>query len=64
MDQRLCVIVGAAPSLGVAIARRFGREQFRVALISRRSAVAKLSGDDARGRDRRGGLHRTSRQLC
>ncbi|MEZ4767297.1 MAG: SDR family NAD(P)-dependent oxidoreductase [Caldilineales bacterium] len=39
MDQRLCVIVGAAPSLGVAIARRFGREQFRVALISRRSAL-------------------------
>lgn len=39
MGQRLCVIVGAAPSLGVAIARRFGREQFRVALISRRSAL-------------------------
>lgn len=39
MDQRLCVIVGAAPSLGVAIARRFGSEQFRVALISRRSAL-------------------------
>lgn len=39
MDQRLCVIVGAAPSLGVAIARRFGREQFRIALISRRSAL-------------------------
>lgn len=39
MDQRLCVIVGAAPSLGVAIARRFGGEQFRVALISRRSAL-------------------------
>lgn len=39
MDQRLCVIVGAAPSLGVAIARRFGSEQFRVALVSRRSAL-------------------------
>ncbi len=39
MDQRLCVIVGAAPSLGVAIARRFGREQFRVALISSTEAT-------------------------
>ena len=39
MDQRLCVIVGAAPNLGVAIARRFGSERFRVALISRRSAL-------------------------
>lgn len=39
MDQPLCVIVGAAPSLGVAIARRFGRERFRVALVSRRSAL-------------------------
>lgn len=39
MDQPLCVIVGAAPSLGVAIARRFGQENFRVALISRRQAL-------------------------
>jgi NAD(P)-dependent dehydrogenase (short-subunit alcohol dehydrogenase family) len=29
------VIVGAGPGLGLAIARRFGREGFRVALVSR-----------------------------
>jgi NAD(P)-dependent dehydrogenase (short-subunit alcohol dehydrogenase family) len=31
----LIAIVGAGPGLGLAIARRFGREGFKVALISR-----------------------------
>src|SRR5512134_2692464 len=56
MDQRVCVIVGAAPSLGVSIARRFGREGFRVAMVSRRSALLpgyletmRAEGIDAQG---------------
>jgi NADP-dependent 3-hydroxy acid dehydrogenase YdfG len=32
------VIVGAGPNLGLAVARRFGREGFRVGLISRRES--------------------------
>jgi short-subunit dehydrogenase len=35
MDQPVCVIVGAGPGVGVAVARRFGREGFRVALLAR-----------------------------
>jgi NADP-dependent 3-hydroxy acid dehydrogenase YdfG len=37
------VVVGAGPGLGVAVARRFGREDFRVGLIGRRpEAVSQL----------------------
>ncbi len=44
------VIVGAGPNLGLAIARRFGREGFSVGLISRTQArlddlAAQLEGD-------------------
>jgi NAD(P)-dependent dehydrogenase (short-subunit alcohol dehydrogenase family) len=44
------VIVGAGPGLGLAIARRFGREGFRVALVSRTQSrldvlTARLAGD-------------------
>ena len=39
-------IVGAGPGLGLAIARRFGREGFRVALVSR--AESKLDALAAR----------------
>src|SRR5829696_4545316 len=44
------VIVGAGPNLGLAIARRFGREGFRVGLISRTQSklddlAAQLEGD-------------------
>lgn len=35
---RTAVIVGAGPGLGMSMARRFGREGFRVALISRSDA--------------------------
>lgn len=36
MSQGICAIVGAGPSLGMAIARRFGREGFSVALLARK----------------------------
>jgi NAD(P)-dependent dehydrogenase (short-subunit alcohol dehydrogenase family) len=35
MSDKTIAVVGAGPGLGFAIARRFGREGFRVALISR-----------------------------
>ncbi len=35
MGNRVIVIVGAGPGLGAAIAHRFGREEYAVALISR-----------------------------
>jgi NADP-dependent 3-hydroxy acid dehydrogenase YdfG len=39
------VIVGAGPNLGLAVARRFGREGFAVGLISRRdSSLVELAG--------------------
>jgi NADP-dependent 3-hydroxy acid dehydrogenase YdfG len=39
------VIVGAGPNLGLAVARRFGREDFAVGLIARReSTLVELSG--------------------
>jgi short-subunit dehydrogenase len=39
------VIVGAGPNLGLAVARRFGREGFAVGLISRReSRLVELAG--------------------
>ncbi|MFI5539555.1 SDR family NAD(P)-dependent oxidoreductase [Nocardia sp. NPDC051900] len=37
-DQGTAVIVGVGPGLGMSMARRFGREGFRVALISRSDA--------------------------
>lgn len=35
MSQEVCTIVGVGPGLGVALARRFGRAGFKIALISR-----------------------------
>lgn len=56
MTEGLCVVVGSGPTLGLAIAKRFGKEGFRVAMFSRRSAwlddyVAELQaeGIDAYG---------------
>jgi short-subunit dehydrogenase len=34
--QPVCTIVGVGPGLGVSLARRFGREGFRVALLARK----------------------------
>lgn len=35
----VCAIVGVGPGIGLAVARRFGREGFRLALIARRTGV-------------------------
>jgi short-subunit dehydrogenase len=36
MSQKVGVVIGAGPGLGVAVARRFGREGFQIALVARR----------------------------
>ncbi len=54
MNQELCVIVGVGPGLGMALAERFGRENFTLALIARKTDALqdyvtqlKLQGIDA-----------------
>jgi len=37
MSNEVCVIVGAGPGIGLAVARRFGKEGFRLALIARKA---------------------------
>jgi NAD(P)-dependent dehydrogenase (short-subunit alcohol dehydrogenase family) len=44
----ICVVVGAGPSLGLAIAKRFAREGFRVALLSRRAGRLQEYVDEIR----------------
>lgn len=39
MSKPTCAIVGVGPGLGLALARRFGRGGFRVALLARRRAA-------------------------
>lgn len=36
MSQRVCALVGAGPGLGLAIAQKFGREGYQIALLARR----------------------------
>lgn len=55
-DKKLCTLIGAGPGMGLAIARRFGQEGFRVALMARRQGsldelTAELTseGIEARG---------------
>lgn len=35
----VCVVVGVGPGIGMAVARRFGREGYRLALLARRRGV-------------------------
>lgn len=49
--MKTIAIYGAGPSLGMAVARRFGREEFRVALVARSrerldGMVRELAGED------------------
>src|ERR687889_694925 len=51
-SRKVIAILGAGPGLGLSIARRFGREGFAVALVSRTSArhpayLQELEGIDA-----------------
>lgn len=55
-EHKLCVIAGAGPGMGQAIARRFAREGFKIALIARNSDAVRIlaenlsqSGDQAIG---------------
>ncbi len=38
MSNEVCVVVGAGPGMGIAVARRFGREGFRLALLARKAS--------------------------
>ena len=52
MDSKVMVILGAGPGLGAAIARRFAREGFAVALMARRKenlSAIKQEIEDANG---------------
>jgi Short-chain dehydrogenases of various substrate specificities len=51
MGARLAVVVGAGPGIGQSVGRRFGREGYRVVLVSRRpdrlaGIAANLARDD------------------
>src|SRR5580765_5286751 len=46
---RTVVVVGAGPGLGAAVARRFAREGYRVALIARSADGLDLEGMDLAG---------------
>ncbi len=49
MTQPIITVVGAGPGVGLAVARRFAREGFRVALVARRpDALAEYTGDLAK----------------
>ncbi|MDQ3395516.1 MAG: SDR family NAD(P)-dependent oxidoreductase [Bacteroidota bacterium] len=39
MNKNICVIVGVGPGMGMAIARRFAKEDFKVILVARRAEV-------------------------
>lgn len=49
MDTKeLCIVVGAGPGVGLAVARRFGRGGFRLALVARRSETLQGLVEDLR----------------
>lgn len=43
MDKELCVVIGAGSGVSLGVARRFGKEGFRIALIARRAESVKES---------------------
>jgi NAD(P)-dependent dehydrogenase (short-subunit alcohol dehydrogenase family) len=45
VDPNHLLLIGAGPSVGASVVRRFGREGFRSTLISRRGAVEQLASD-------------------
>lgn len=47
--RKLCLIAGVGPGLGLAIARRFARAGYDLALIARSGAVIEAYADELRG---------------
>jgi NADP-dependent 3-hydroxy acid dehydrogenase YdfG len=45
-DAGSIIVIGAGPGLGMAVARRFGREGFRVGLVGRRLSAAEALVDE------------------
>lgn len=57
-ERPVCVVVGAGPGVGLAVARRFGRERFQVALLARSAqtlqrAEVELAGEGIQARSYR-----------
>lgn len=54
--NEVCAVIGAGPGIGAAVARRFGREGMKVALLSRRGAEMVRAADEliSQGLDARG----------
>lgn len=48
MSQPVCAIVGMGPGMGMALARRFAREGFTLALMARRSGAVQAFRDSLR----------------
>ena len=46
MAKKLCIIAGVGPGVGMAVARRFAREGFSLALIARRTEALKEYADE------------------
>ncbi len=42
--MKLCTIIGMGPGMGVAIARRFGREGYQVAMLARKATTLETCG--------------------
>ncbi len=54
MSEKVCVVVGVGPGMGLALARRFGKEGYWVGLIGRRATaledyILTLNGIEAMG---------------
>lgn len=56
MSQEICAVVGVGPGIGLAVAKRFGQEGYRLALIARN--VAKL--EDFAGELKQAGIESQS----
>ncbi|WP_046245398.1 SDR family NAD(P)-dependent oxidoreductase [Hymenobacter terrenus] len=49
MNSPLCILIGAGPGVGQAVARRFAREGFAVALVARNADKLQLAVVELRG---------------